>query len=352
MTKEKTAMRKIAYVKLSLMCLLLLAACKGNEQDNEPAPEEKPATEIPDTGFKTLDYLYSISGSKTIAGIHNREPAYSPNKWTEEIKKTTGKYPGLWSNDFYYRAYNIADRPTVIQEAIKQWNAGAVVNMMWHACNPAFLEPCEWDNGKGVKSALTDAQWTALITEGTPLNLRWQGMMNEVARHLQILEDNGVEVLWRPLHEMNQGNFWWGGRPGPSGTRRLYQITHDYFTKTKGLSNLIWVWDMQDFANLNADLVAYNPGDEYWDVAALDIYSGNGFTKPKYDAMVAIAGKKPIAIGECEKLPTLAQLIAQPKWTFFMGWSELVYEKNTAAELHELHISSRVITLDEMPGWK
>jgi hypothetical protein len=26
---------------------------------------------------------------------------------------------------------------------------------------------------------------------------------------------------------MNQGEFWWGGRPGPQGTLRPYQITHD-----------------------------------------------------------------------------------------------------------------------------
>ena len=64
-----------------------------------------------------------------------------------------------------------------------------------------------------------------------------------------ILKDHGVEVLWRPLHEMNQAAFWWAGRPGPDGTRKLYQITHDYFVKTKGLSNLIWVWGMQDFAS-------------------------------------------------------------------------------------------------------
>ena len=37
------------------------------------------------------------------------------------------------------------------------------------------------------------------------------------------------------------------GRPaGTRGTARLYQITHDYLVGTKGLTNLIWVWDVQD----------------------------------------------------------------------------------------------------------
>jgi len=30
------------------------------------------------TNFKSLNYLYRISGSKTVAGIHNREPNANP----------------------------------------------------------------------------------------------------------------------------------------------------------------------------------------------------------------------------------------------------------------------------------
>ena len=44
--------------------------------------------------FQVLDFLKSISGEKTIAGQHNREPNSEPAKWTNEIYKTTGKYHG------------------------------------------------------------------------------------------------------------------------------------------------------------------------------------------------------------------------------------------------------------------
>lgn len=57
-------------------------------------------------------------------------------------------------------------------------------------------------------------------------------------------------------------SFWWGGRPGPDGTRRLYQITHDYLKNEKNLTNLIWTWNIQDFGTLLYDADAYNPGDE------------------------------------------------------------------------------------------
>lgn len=301
--------------------------------------------------FQTLQYLYSISGSKTITGIHNREPNANPARWTNEIFSSTGKYPALWSGDFLFQEENIRDRKTMIDEAVRQWQKGAIVNIMWHACNPGLLQPCGWDD-KGVKSKLTDTQWKALITDGTALNKRWKAMMDEVAVHLQFLKSKGVEVLWRPLHEMNQGVFWWGGRPGPNGTRRLWQLTHDYMTKQKQLTNLIWVWDIQDFQNLATDAVNYNPGNEYWDVAALDVYDDKtGFSKEKYDIMVKAAGNKPIAIGECQKYPAPEVLAAQPRWTFFMGWSELVFSANKKEAIEKVITAENTVTLDEMPGW-
>jgi mannan endo-1,4-beta-mannosidase len=324
--------------------------CKSNDKENE-TPEE-PVKETPNTPYKTLNFLYSISGTKTIAGIHNREPNATPARWTEQVKTTTGKYPGLWSGDFLFQQDNIANRQVMIDEALNQWKKGSIVNIMWHACNPALSQPCGWDDGKGVLSTLTDAQWSELITDGTPLNNRWKEMMDEVSVYLQFLKDNGVEVLWRPLHEMNQGKFWWGGRSSENGTSKLWRITHDYMTKTKGLTNLIWVWDMQDFATLAADLKTYNPGNEYWDVAALDVYDGSGYTMAKYKAMEEIAEGKPIAIGECDRLPRIAELKAQPKWTFFMGWSELVFDKNTTNEINTIHNAENVLTLDELGNWQ
>lgn len=344
-------MKKLIVIMLGAALTTGFYACSksGNSKTDTETPEEKPV--IPNTPFKTLKYLYSISGTKTVAGMHNREPAGSPAKWMEEIKKTTGKYPGLWSNDFYFQQSDINDRPAVITEAIAQWKKGAMINLMWHACNPAFSQPCQWNDGSGVLSKLTDEQWTELITDGSALNLKWKQKLDEVALHLKTLKDNGVEVMWRPFHEMNQGAFWWGGRPGANGTRKLYQLMHDYFTNVKGLNNLIWVWDMQDFSTLESDLTAYNPGDDYWDVAALDIYDGGGYTTAKYAAMVKIAKGKPIGIGECDRFITSAVLGAQARWTFFMGWSELVYSKNSVGEINALYNAPRVITLDELPGW-
>jgi mannan endo-1,4-beta-mannosidase len=300
------------------------------------------------TSVHPLKVLSRISGKQTLFGIHNREPNRKPAAWTDEVFKQTGKYPALWSADFLFQQDNIANRQMIIDEAVKQAGKGAVINMMWHACNPALTQPCGWDKN-GVLSKLTDAQWAELITEGTAINDRWKSMMDEVAAYLQQLKDKKIRVLFRPLHEMNQNVFWWGGRPGASGTRKLYQLTHDYFVKVRGLTNLVWVWDIQDFPELAEDIVAYNPGNKYWDIVALDIYDDKtGFSKEKYAIMVKTGAGKPIAIGECQKLPNAQLLKKQPKWTFFMGWSELIFKFNTPEEIRALIRANNVVSLDEM----
>ena len=321
---------KLIKTEVMALIVLLLPACTSSK-----------------TSFKTLDYLYSISGKYTVAGQHNKEPNAIPDKWTNEIYSITGKYPGLWSGDFLFQEENIKNRQLMINEAVKQWHNGAIINLMWHACNPAFAEPCAWDSA-GIMSHLTDEQWKELITDGTPLNDSWKKRMDQVAVFLQELEDKGVEVLFRPLHEMNQGAFWWGGRKGPDGTAALYRITHDYFTRTKGLENIIWVWDMQD---MSRDFAEYNPGDSYWDVFGFDVYD-KGYDASWYQYILPIAGDKPMAIGECAKLPSPGVLAAQPRWTFFMVWAELVVESNTREEILRIYNAPAVLTRDELPGWK
>jgi mannan endo-1,4-beta-mannosidase len=308
---------------------------------------QKLSSQVSAPSFQTLDFIKSISGKRTLAGQHNKEPNADPDKWTRFIKENTGKYPALWSGDFLFQQDNIDNRWKMIHEAKKQWDHGAVINLMWHACPPDEGEPCGWDPGL-LNAQLTDEQWEELITDGTPLNETWKARMDDIVVYLQYLEDNGVELLFRPFHEMNQGLFWWGGRPGPDGTARLFQITHDYFTSIKGLSNLIWVWDMQD---MSRDFELYNPGSGYWDIFGFDIYD-QGYDISWYNYILPLVGDKPMAIGECSKLPTPEILGEQPRWVFFMPWAELVKEANSKEQIIEIYNNPAVITRDEMPGWK
>ncbi|WP_185976648.1 glycosyl hydrolase [Catenovulum sediminis] len=159
--------------------------------------------------LETLDFLYSIKGTKTIGAMHNRQPNSDPNKYSRDLNAVTGQWPGMYSTDFQFEPNEIAHRQTITNQVINEWNNGAMIHLMWHACNPAKQSPCQWDSN-GVLSAMSDWEWNQLITDGTAINSNWKSMMDDVAYYIQQMKDAGVEVLFRPLHEMNQGMFWWG----------------------------------------------------------------------------------------------------------------------------------------------
>ena len=309
------------------------------------------------TGLETLDYLYSIRGTSTLAGQHDR------NYWST-MKQITGDYPALWGEDFMYYPPNglstMDDWRTIItRDAMQHWRQGAVIALMFHACPPTTTsQTCNWWASDGsstcdgcIHSTLTTQQWTDLLTDGTTINNNWKARLDEIYPYLKELQDAGVDVLFRLFHEMNQGFFWWGGQG--ANTAKLYQLSRDYLEKTKGLTNLIWVWNIQDLSsNLASVLSSYDPGDNYWDVLALDVYSGSSatqaYTAAKYNAMVTKANGKPIAIGECQVLPTAAILNSQPLWTYFMGWSSLVQQYNSNSVISAVYNASpRVLSLSK-----
>jgi len=64
-----------------------------------------PLLTIGQTSFKSLNYLYSVSGNSILSGQHNDQKIYHGNEtgasyWTNEVYKVTGTYPALY---FYHR---------------------------------------------------------------------------------------------------------------------------------------------------------------------------------------------------------------------------------------------------------
>ncbi|WP_143869767.1 glycosyl hydrolase [Catenovulum sediminis] len=338
---------------------LALVGC-GNEEPvvtYTPEVSSDGPTELEDNRLLEpvmLNYLNSIKGQKTVVGVHNREPNSDPDMWTEEVAKTTGVWPGLWSGDFLFSEDDVANRWSMIYEAEKRWKQGMLVNIMMHVCPPTTAETCGW-NTAGMHYELTEQEWLDLLTNGTELNNTWKARLDNMAFYLDYLNKKGVRVMFRPFHEMNQTIFWWSSKTSGKQeyTAELYRLTHDYLVDDKDLTNLTFVWNVQDFATLADDLNSYDPGDEYWDILSLDMYGtdGKGFTQEKYDALVAKAGNKPIALGEVQTLPSPELLLEQPLWAFVMSWAELTFEHNSKANIRELYNADNVVKLDDMPGW-
>ena len=296
----------------------------------------------PDSDVMAL--LSEISGRNTISGQHNREPNSDPTKWTRTARDITGETPGLWGGDFLFSSDDVNHRGTMVDEAIRQWQAGSLVALTWHVCPPTVGSSCGWDEN-GILGSLNDGQWQELLRDGSSLNQAWRHRLDEVVPYLRRLRDAGVEVLWRPLHEMNEGWSWWGGRGAQ--TRQLYQLTHDYLAG-QGLSNLIWVWNVKDVDM--GGIGGYWPGGSYVDVATLDVWVKQTPSRSDYDAMLGVAEGKPIALAEVGRVPSPEVLAAQPEWAWFMVWAEWLVDPayNDNASVQRTYWDGRVLNRGEL----
>jgi hypothetical protein len=313
------------------------------------AKAENPTSATAQSRLAVLRYLHSIQGKKIVVGIENKHGGV-PTEDSNRVAKIAGRMPGFWGADFGFGQDAIDARPVITAEAIRQWKAGSLVGLMYHACPPTRDELCDWDDiGGKTPSHLTDEQWDSLLTPGTALNKEWYRRLDNIAVYLQQLKATGVVVLFRPFHEINQCVFWWGCHPGPNGAVSLYRLTHDYLTKEKGLDNIIWVWSVQDFPTLETDVHKLDPGPGYYDIVTLDVYDKAGYTQANYDTVLKAADGKPIALAECEHLPTLEMIARQPQWTYVMLWPDFIQEN--ASELPSLYAAPNIITLDRMTGW-
>lgn len=178
-----------------------------------------------------------------------------------QIYNSTGKYIGIIGSDYcdwthgQVVKYNLTNPPLV-----KAWREGSLVALQVHMTNPA--NPL----GGGLNDKNVDLN--DLLVSGTDTYTRWFAQMDTIAKGLSQLQDSGVVVLFRPFHEMNGGWFWWGGK-NQALFVKVWKQMFDYFTNTKHLNNLLWVFG----PNIGTNPASYYPGDEYVDITGLDAYT-------------------------------------------------------------------------------
>jgi mannan endo-1,4-beta-mannosidase len=301
---------------------LLLACAVSLCAQTEPSPVNPHATP---EARALLHYLYSMSGKYTLTGQHNYPNTGST--WTDRALDLTGRYPAVFGQDFGFSGGADKDsalaRPALVQEAIRQYRNGALVTFTWHAVRPTDDEPVAFRDS--VQGHLTDFEWRELLTPGTALHQRWCAQVDAIAGYLKQLQEARVPVLWRPYHEVNGGWFWWGGRKGKDGSAALYRQLFDRLVNHHKLNNLIWVWNAGapgSGGNGPGPYTDYFPGSAYADVLSVDVYGE--FQQRFYDDLVTLAAGKPVALGEVGTVPAPDVLEQQPRYAWFMCWSEIV----------------------------
>lgn len=215
-------------------------------------------------------FLCEIYGNYTLTGQYADRSRESDE--FREIKLATGDYPAVLGLDMM--DYSITNKQNGAQgkaiEYALDWyhNMGGIVQFCWH-----------WNSDVSyVKNDSESHWWNSFYSSHTNLDLdkimngedeegynRLMEDIDNISDELKRLRDEGVPILWRPLHETSGGWFWWGDCE-PESFIKLWQIMFDKMTYEHELTNIIWMWNGQ-----NKD---WYPGDDYVDIVSWDVYAG------------------------------------------------------------------------------
>ncbi len=225
-----------------------------------------------------------------IVGQQAEQVGYLPNYSLDKFSEKAGELPGILGLDFgcygmYIKNYSEQKWSQAICQIVEYVAQGGIVEISSHIDNPS--DPTQQVRGflGDVKSSSElNELFEALITEGTDLNKSFKESIARDGKFLQDLRDNGVPVVWRPLHEMNGNWFWYcvtqnGVTADSEYWANVWRYIYDYYTKELGLDNLIWVYSPNvsdnswDTAGQSTMSTSYcYPGNEYCDMVGVDWY--------------------------------------------------------------------------------
>ena len=327
---------------------------------------------------KLYTFLRDNYGVKTLSGVQSCMA--HTNDYVDAVAALTGKHPALAGYDFLYLQFSPTPANwswkqdyTDVSNQVEHWNAGGIICYMWHWNAPKDEETFR-NNTTGEGSY-------AFYSKDTPFDIRealkegtWQHEfilqdIDEVAYTLKLLQDKGIPVLFRPLHEAagNYGGsgawFWWG-KYGPEYCKQLWNLLQDRLQNHHGLNNILWVWTVDCKQGKEEEAARWYPGDDRVDIVGFDVYADDTDAKTmQYAYLDKIAGGKKIyTISECGNIPSPTKnLAAGLPWSWFMVWSTkgdndapnpFGYKLNTESYWKDLMSSDLVITREDMPSLK
>ena len=282
-----------------------------------------------------LNFLKANEGQHILAGQQEEDQCTTCE--SDRMRSISGKMPAV-------HGHEIASYATdPVREAINDWTVRRQIpEFTWHVSAPGLSE--DWTNVN------VDADVNATVTPGTSQYNAMMSKLDGMAARLKTLQDAHVPVLWRPWHEINGGWFWWSSS-GAEAAKKLWILEYNYFTTTKGLNNLIWVWSSAENEPPN---YSWYPGDQYVDITGTDTYTSNStmsnwasiFGKHKQNAQGKLT-----ALTESDYIPDPAQLQSQGvKFMWFLPWYGQYVDRNGNAKISQAYTSDYVITADEMPN--
>lgn len=343
-----------SFFAIAGLALLIIPA--GSISAAQPADPQL----IPQ-GKRLLDWLSALPSKNENKVVSGQLPY---KDYVDVIHDETGQWVGLMGTTVIRGERDpwLSIDSANMQSLIDYWNAGGIVTENFKMHNIKT-------KGSLKDTNFTDGDLDAAVTPGTQINANLKGWLNVYASFMQVLEDKGIPVLIRPLHEMNCCYFY--QNKNPDKIKALWVYIFNYLTKSKGLHNLLFVYSTAAYKH-NAPL--YYPGNAYVDIVGIDLYKNlaqgeelNAYDFKDYRSMQPYG--KPFALTEFgpfratnlnpdglradyRKLMTAIKAYA-PRTIYWMSWSvnwSMLSSRNDFVP--ELLNDTWTINRNEIPNFK
>lgn len=312
-----------------------------------------------------LKFMKESFGKKIITGQY---ASNNENKELELIHKTTGKYPAIRFSDIGGYSNSSDPSQSEIDAAIDWADKGGIVGFMWYWNSPDSQNSSVYskDTDFSLKSAVTKqdisqksiSEIEDLYDKGvvTLECLEIVKDIDTISKSLEVIAEENIPVLWRPLHEAGGDWFWWGS-DGAESYKWLYDLMYERMTEYHKLNNLIWIW--------NGQSEEYMVDSDRYDIAAIDIYTSPDI---KYSSRseqylwlkkITESGKL-LAISECSSVPSIDDMCRDNSlWSFFGLWfgDYLTDTKGNLSEIYtkkeefiKMYNAENAITLENYAG--
>ena len=191
------------------------------------------------------------------------------------------------------------------------------------------------------------------------------------ADYLQQLTDEDIPLIWRPLHEIDGGWFWWTDQKKPKNTAKLWRIMYNYLVKEREMHNLIWVYSAGVGNPTKKDLEyrkSFYPGDDYVDMVGIDLYgfdfrdtgvkeywNATETYREAFNTMKELAPDKLIILTETNAMPNMEKTFnGDPnfaKWLWAMPWWA-GNDENPDEWIKKTYTHEKVIMQPDLPDFE
>lgn len=220
------------------------------------------------------------------------------------FEKTAGGAPVTFDFEMSCLPYSVDERQLnrIVTEMVQFTQKGGIICATNHWLTPTTkLADSTQQGANNSRQRLTRAQYLQVVTPGNQIYENFREELAYGAEFFKKLEDAGVPVVYRPMHEANGAWFWWGvgGNDGITGAdvAALYRYVHDYYVKEKGLSNIIWCFCTALAGNHSEKYSWWSEGN-YIDIASTDWYLYYGDYEGYYNGAQSLADGMPFAMSE------------------------------------------------------